>query len=296
MDFIEFSDALIEILNVLVEKDITLSITTNIKNNGMEVKGVIFKKKDINIAPTIYLERFFDEYRNGVELEDIAQRIMAIYKENVIEQNVSFESYTNYDKAKTSLFIRIINFEQNKERLKKVPYRRYLDLAIVVYYCIDIKPFNNATVLVLDEHIKSWKKDKEEVIDDAMENTRKNMKCVFKPMGELLGGTDVPENMRRVLYSNEITMNVVTNARQFYGSVFMVMRSKLDEFYEELGEDYLIIPSSVHELILIPKSKCDDVSVINEMIKEVNANCVPIDEVLSDHCYEYVKGEEALIF
>lgn len=296
MDYNEFGNSIIEILENLVEEDITLCVSTNVKNNGLKVNGIIFKKEDVNIAPTIYLERFYEEYERGVDLDEIARRIMAIYKENVIEYDVSFDSFTDYEKAKKSLYVRLINYDKNQERLQNAPYRKYLDLAMVVYYCIDLKPFNNATVLVLNEHLKSWGKDAEEVISEALENTFKNMKCYTTPIVDVLDKRMIPNDMNDVWNYESIPMKVVSNDKQFYGAVFMCMQEKLDDFYEEMGGDFLIIPSSVHELILIPKTQCEDTEVVNEMIRSINENEVPIDEVLSDHCYMYAKGEEALIF
>ena len=64
---------------------------------------------------------------------------------------------------------------------------------------------------------------------------------------------------------------------------------------DEFGDDYYLIPSSIHEVILIQKRDLGDVSELNNMIREVNLTQLSHDEILSNHYYTYVRKEEALI-
>lgn len=296
MNYTEFINNILDLVSERVDSDITLSINKTLKNNNCEQIGIVFKKEKVNIAPTIYMEQFFSEYECGESVEKIVDSIITIYNENLIGYNVTFDSFTEYEKAKTNLYLKVINYNQNQGILKKAPHEKYLDLAMVVYYYVELEPFDNATVLVLNEHLKVWNKTSEEIIKDAYDNTLRNMACRAVPIFDILREGKLFGDFAESELLNDFPMKVVTNDKRFLGGVFIGIKERLDELYDEMNGDYYIIPSSIHELILIPQKEYENVSDLNVMIREVNANNVPPEEVLSDHAYLYRKGEEALIF
>ncbi len=52
--------------------------------------------------------------------------------------------------------MKLINYERNRELLKRVPYYRFLDLAIVFLCLVESDSSGTATVLIHNEHLTYW--------------------------------------------------------------------------------------------------------------------------------------------
>lgn len=101
------------------------------KNNGMILCGLTIQKIGVNIAPTIYLDSFYEEYRKGRTLASIVNAIAATYEQNKVENNFCVDRIASYDSVKDRICFKLINAEKNQELLQDVPYVPFMDLAIV---------------------------------------------------------------------------------------------------------------------------------------------------------------------
>jgi len=68
----------------------------------------------------------------------------------------------------------------------------------------------------------------------------------------------------------------------------------LEQIAGQIGESYYIIPSSIHETIVIPESESPCRQHLLEMVKEINETQVEIEDVLSDNVYFYDVDERSL--
>ena len=59
-----------------------ITINHVIKNNGREMDGLVIMEKDRDIAPTIYLDSFYEMYIQGENIKKIIRQIETIYREN----------------------------------------------------------------------------------------------------------------------------------------------------------------------------------------------------------------------
>ena len=89
-------------------------------------------------------------------------------------------------------------------------------------------------------------------------------------------------------------MNVLTNESKLNGAACILYENVLYDFAQKLGADLYILPSSVHEVILLPKLSMFEKDELVNMVKEVNTEGVAADEVLSDHVYEYNRTERLI--
>ena len=92
-----------------------------------------------------------------------------------------------------------------------------------------------------------------------------------------------------------IPMYIMTNRQEVNGASVLLYDDVLQTFALKKKTDFYIMPSSIHEVILIPKSKSPDLKDLNEMINEVNETQVQEEEVLSDHAYYYEKNTHTLM-
>ena len=68
----------------------------------------------------------------------------------------------------------------------------------------------------------------------------------------------------------------------------------LKEFAESLGEDLIILPSSIHEVLLTPSNVSLPPEELNEMVQAINQSDVPAEERLSDHIYYFSRIQGCL--
>lgn len=294
MEYLEFLDSVTDYINEAAD-DVKVSVHKAVKNNGVRLYGLSFSKDGYNASPTIYMENYYDEYLGGTDVNEIGDRLISLYHENDLAVKLNMSFFDSFESVKDRLFIKLINRAKNEEYLENAPYEEFLDLAIVPYVRVYEKKIGNGIIMVRNEHLRLWKTDKRTVIETAMKNTHDHddyKLChiidVLKSMGSAEG---IPEPDR-----DSFPMYVASNGRMTNGAAVLTMKDKLKEFAQVIGGDYYIIPSSVHELILL--GNCDGSSSheIDMMIREVNSTQLGPDDVLSDHVYRYRKDDEVLIF
>ena len=91
-------------------------------------------------------------------------------------------------------------------------------------------------------------------------------------------------------------MKVLTNSEKFYGAAAIIYgKDKIRNLAEEEGCDIVIIPSSVHECILLPYDRSMSFECLNAMVNEVNTSEVREEEILSDHVYMYDRKADRIL-
>ena len=127
------------------------------KNNGVLLQGLMIRKGQDNVTPTIYLNSFWEAYEGGVTFADIIKKIISIYKEDGIGRKIDVSFFQDFEKVKEKLCFRLVNREKNREQLEKVPYIPILDLAICFYYAFDEAGVDNGMIPIYRSHLDNWK-------------------------------------------------------------------------------------------------------------------------------------------
>lgn len=267
------------------------------KNNGVMLYAITLKEDGINIAPTIYLEDYFDNYREyNWSIEQVADKIIEIYKKHRFKHNVDTDFFTNYGAAKQRIVYKLINFNRNKYWLKEIPHIRFKDLAITFYYLVNNDKFGNATILITNRHLKEWGVSTEDVYAVAKDNTPKLLKARLQNMMQVLTGLVGNNLLEEVEGSKSVTelfgaddydMYVLSNSTKLYGAAVILYDDILKEFADKMQSNLYILPSSIHEVIIIPDKGTMTKKKLQEMVKEVNETQVPEQEVLSDTVYYF---------
>ena len=271
------------------------NITINhvIKNNGCEMDGLVIMEKGKDIAPTIYLDSFYELYTNGENIKNIIRQIEVIYEQN--KNNVTFDVniLKHFDTIKDKIVYKVVNYRSNEKLLEQVPHKRILDLAVVFYCLLDNEYGRSATALIYNNNLKNWNVTIDDVYKAALKNTPdllhskiSSMAALFEKCGVNVDGEEV--DLKDYVPSD---MYVLTNESKLNGAACILYENVLYDFAQKLGADLYILPSSVHEVILLPKLSMFEKDELVNMVKEVNTEGVAADEVLSDHVYEYNRTE-----
>lgn len=178
---------------------------------------------------------------------------------------------------------RLVSYKKNHEFLKEVPYVRFLDLA-VVFYCT----FNQGTDVYCSFHItnglfREWGMSVEELYSIAVKNSQE----LFPVSCESLDS--VVENIcgtAGLLSDSPVMPFVLTNKDGMYGAAVMLYPDCLRNACTSSGNAY-VLPSSIHEVLLIPERTAGDVGGLKKMVHDVNRSCVDATEILSDCVYRY---------
>ena len=92
-----------------------------------------------------------------------------------------------------------------------------------------------------------------------------------------------------------MNMYVMTNTRGINGAACLLYKNALARFAQKLKQDLFLLPSSVHEVILVPKSDILKKEDLSEMVREINKTEVSPKEVHSDTVYVYDRLSDQLI-
>lgn len=274
------------------------NITINhvIKNNGCEMDGLVIMEKGKDIAPTIYLDSLYELYTNGENIKSIIRQIELIYEQN--KNNVTFDVniLKHFDTIKDRIVYKVVNYRSNEKLLEQVPHKRILDLAVVFYCLLDNEYGRSATALIYNNNLKNWNVTIDDVYKAALKNTPdllhskiSSMAALFEKCGVNVDGEEV--DLKDYVPSD---MYVLTNESKLNGAACILYENVLYDFAQKLGADLYILPSSVHEVILLPKLSVFEKDELVNMVKEVNTEGVAADEVLSDHVYEYNRTERLI--
>lgn len=297
-----FDDFAICCCNYFNEKlsEVKVSIVNIVKNNNSILKALQFKKDNNNIAPTIYLESYYEEYEEGRDINFIFDKIEEVYRRSIIENVPDFDFINDYRKAKDSVFCRVINTERNINLLEGVPHVECMDLSIVFYVTLNIGK-ETGTVLIRNEHISNWNQKFGIIYQDALKNTKRilgsRIYSIEDVLIEMFQGKDDPEALLTVQLLEEerirggsSPMYVLSNSEKYYGAACILDNEFLDDFSKKLNSDFYILPSSIHELIVVPDNNKMNTDMLKAMVTEVNATQVSREDYLSDNVYKYVRN------
>ncbi len=273
----------VEALKKRVDKDTTVFVKETTKENDQKMTGITLQKKGEKVAPTIYLERITDS--DDITAEDIADQIITLSKFHASKDDSIVDMVTdmfgNKDKFLKAVRPELLNKERNAERLKAAVSQDFLDLSITYKLLVSADEGSCSSILVTESILEHMGITKEEVHKAALENIENDISIAdmahFVPFSPLTG------------------FYVITNKRSVNGAGCMLCRKELDKLADEYEADIIIIPSSRHEVIVVPDTHEGDIDALKNIIHIVNSECVESEDYLSDNAYIYSKEKGSYI-
>ena len=271
-----------------------------LKNNDTVLEGLVISKGEEHLSPTIYLNPYFEEFQQGMEMQEIIGRLLGVYEQNV---NISFgntkiEELLDFNNLRNKVAYKLIHRASNQELLKEVPYVEFLDLAVVFYLFLGECRSGQMTALIYNTHMASWGTTKEELFQLAKKNTPELFPARIRNMKEnireLLNGAleDFGDAgiMDELLGEDQVPFYVLSNQRMTNGACCILYENFLERFAKAQGADLIILPSSIHETLLIPDQGENSYEELGAMVNEINQSEVPEEERLSNQVYRYSRS------
>ena len=264
-----------------------------VKNNDQVLTGLVLLENKNNISPCIYLDDMYERYKSGMPLVDIATQVTDLMV-STKNPEVDYSRLCDYEKAKDHLLIRLVGVEENDHWLDDKVWMRMGDFAKVIY--MDFGEFDNGqmSAAVNRSHLALMGVSKDEIFADAQKNLEQteysfsHILSMISDMAAEMELDDVP------IPEGSPAMYILSNKSKAYGAAMIARADVLKSIGDKLGEDYYVLPSSIHETLIVPVSNGATVEELNNMVKEVNETVVSPQEKLSDHVQYYDREKEQL--
>lgn len=293
MEFEAFKNTIMDLVSKEVEdrglEGISMKLTTVESPDGMTDRLMV-SVDDSKMSMAFRLKEIYQSVEDGEDIDH------AVYKMvNTIEDNISFvkekeqdvKSFiSDYEKVKDNTYLRLI--PGDSPILKSTPHRMIEDMALVVNVHLDSfsDEHGKSCVVVTKPLMEMYGIDEAQLFADAEKNSLANEPMVFKPLldmvKDLINSEDIPnpEDVGIVTY-------IATNQSGFQGAAVAGYPDFCEKAAETIGGSFYMLPSSVHEFILIKDDGTPKAKDLNRMIKNVNETVLEPRDVLASQCYHY---------
>ena len=272
MNFNEFCT---EVKNRLDERLANRKVSTDIEKFNAVNKnytGLRVTYVDSKLSPVFNLTSLYTQVNSDNDLESL---INYLYEE--VENYESLANRNNFndtelDFDESSLFFKMFGIENNFELLEKIPYRIITD-GLAISYGMECGPSTDGifTYTITNSLMEEFNLTEEELYQKAIKNMPKLYPHLIDDLSFIL----------------EDEMIALTNNEFMFGASSILYPGVAEEISERFGNsNFFIIPSSLHELIIIADNGKVDTSGINSVIKSVNSE-LPSKDFLSNTLYYY---------
>lgn len=257
--------------------------------NGKEVDAFTITKEDTAATPTFYFKNLLEDYKNGKSITDIADDVLDLYFYAAKNSPTNIDECQDFNIQKNKICYRIVNKEAYKKQLPSIPHIDFFDLAIIFYSILSIDEEAEMSFTVTNDMLRVWNATPQELFILATTNTPKLLPINITSLNALMFQVDIPQHETisdtidnlpfDYVYAitNEYSRNGFSGI--FYPGVLKCLGKRFGNFY--------LLPSSIHEALIVPEDCGMTPEYLKEMVKAVNTDVVSPDEYLSDSIYQY---------
>ena len=256
------------------------------RNNSVILDGILMQKENERVAPNIYLNHYYEKYCSGESTEEIAEEILTLCREKreeIIDLTGKLDFSSDY--VSRHLYYRLIGKENNRELLSEVPHRSYLNLAIVYYWVVYEDGEQLGSIMMTRRQMESFGWTEEQLMHMAQENTPRLFPMMAKSMNEIVGEI--------LAKRDDLPMLVLSNEKGINGAACLMYPGVLQQMEEAMQGSFYVLPSSIHELIVIPDCGASAIRLC-EMVYCINRTQLQKEDVLSDTVYFYSEETKEL--
>lgn len=265
------------------------------KNNGVIFYGLQVIETD-TINSIFYINNL---YQGKLEVDEALENLCMWFEELKGERLRSYQWLKNFDLVKGNLSYKLVNKEENEFMMQDYVCEEFLDLLKIYIININDLPENiqRGSIMIEKRLLAIWDIAEEEVKELAEKNADIVSTCVISKMGDVMKrifestGNKLTEEMEKEYADSK--MWVMTNEYTSYGAACMCYKDKLKEFADSKEDNIYIIPSSIHEVILL-LAEDNSVEYLKDLLKDVNKTTVSEEEILSSNLYMYNRQTEQI--
>lgn len=285
MEYEEFKEEIRERMQERLGAGTEVSFHSLGRNNGAKTEGLEVREESAEVAPLFHLDALYGNYcKNGSMEETVSSALKTLEEKPPADIGAVPKTW---EAAKGRIRMGLVHYGWNREALKGIPHRKFLNLAVAYRVELPESGGFQAEIRINRSLMEMWGATEEELYTEAMENLEKEPYNI-QPIATLLGGmAGVPSEEMRELPEEMTKQHVLSNESCRYGAAGMMRQDLMERFAEQAGGSFYILPSSVHDLILLPDDGSVNAECLKEMVQEVNKSAVAWEEWLSEDVYYY---------
>lgn len=207
-----------------------------------------------------------------------------IIDNGVEETSHGIVSDEQYSRLMDQLRIKLVPTESHLDLLKTAVHKEIEDLSVIVQATIPQKDGTAKRVLVTADALDAMEIDKEKFLQDAISASEKNYPAGMATLSSFLGADD---GVGFQLY-------VASMADMANGAGVILYPNFMEKAAQELGGDFYVLPSSVHEVLFLRDDGAISLEEMKGIVRSVNQTEVSDEDFLSDNVYHYDATERKL--
>lgn len=306
MNYEEFKEIITTTIKnkaILLYPEIKIEVNTIPKNNGVTLDGLIFRDKS-NVAPSVYVNYLYESYMDGKEVDGMVSEVLSMLGSELPFGSDFCADGITWENTKNNVFFQVIGEKENQERKQDVPFRNEQDLLLTYRVLVHKNEDGIASYQITNEIQEHFQVTEEMLYQAAIHNTPQLFPVLFQSMNllmqSLMYGHDEPvdsfEKTIRALDKDE-PMYVLSNNEKHYGFAVMFYPEVLEKIAQAFNCNLFILPSSIHEGILVPYAAGIETGLeeLKIMVTEINCSTVLPEEKLTDQVYIYDRKLKVLM-
>lgn len=293
MTYETFSEELQKVLLSKLPQGTQLKVLPVLKNNSLHLDGLLICQKNSPLSPNFYLQDLYQRYLKGNSIHALVSEVFECWQKS-LKQKWGRNLDMSYKNCRRNIVYRLVSAERNAELLEEIPHILFLDLAVVFYYLVNQDEEGIGSIRISNELMERWQVSTADLMTEAARNTPALFPAKCNPMSSILEKMIFHMEEKEKMEYVRSEPYVLTNSNGINGASAWLYPNQLKNMADFFGKSFYILPSSIHEVLLLAESSDSSEKELLSMVREVNQSCVEYDEILSDNIYYYDYKKEAV--
>jgi len=279
-----------DVKSKLEEQGMEVEVKSNtVEKLNQTYEAITVTPVDESIGVNLQMDKFFEAYSEGTSYDKIIDKAVEVAKVGIEQKpEINLSDLTDYSKMKETLALEVVSSETNKGMLEGVPHKDIEDMSVVYRFVLSSDESGRQSVLVTNQMLENMGVTPEQLHADALENAPQLQPLEIKGMSEVLSELmGMPP-----LAPEDEQMYVASVPDKVHGAGVLAYENFMEQAKERAGGDFFILPSSIHELLIVPDDGNVKLADLEAMVKEVNATQVAPEDKLTDSVYHYDSKEK----
>lgn len=293
MDFETFKDQFTEdVKQALYERELDVKVSIHsIEKPNENYESMTVTPEGSNVGVNVNLNRFYDAYESGRPYDEVLSRAVDVTEKGIQESpEVNVSELTDYNFMKDKLAMEVVSVDTNADLLQNVPHHNIEDMAVIYRCVLSNEQDGMASIVVTNAMLDTFGVTQEQLHADALANAPEIKPAVITGMSEMMKQMMGDEEFALIgmdIAPADEVMYVATVPDKIHGAGVIAYQDFMDQAAEKIGGDFYVLPSSIHEVLLVRDDGNADFHDLEAMVQEVNATQVSPEEKLTDNVYHY---------
>ncbi len=264
------------------------------KLQNQSYTGIRIGLPDLDVSPMINPTNLFEEVNRGRTFDSVVDELADMAGDALATADTLKKlNLTNYEEMKSRLTVQLVSKAANRELLAQLPHTDILDMAEVYRITFNRDHRGEMSSIVTNQMLNVMGVSKEELHRDAMTYAPLTHPAQIRSLGEVMRGMLGADEFGTwdPARGESVPMYVATTVESINGAGVIAYPGFMEEAKKQLGGDFYVLPSSIHEVLLIPVREAPDYRELLHMVTEINAAIVSPEEKLTDNVYRYSSKE-----